>query len=358
MALSQAISVEPVKANRLDWPDAAKGIGILFVVAGHVLGGLIDANIPFAHWPLREVFVAVYTFHMPLFFLLSGLFVAARIERDPHGFLRSVVRNVYYPYLVWSAIQFTVMSLAGQWTNTQPGPYLATLLRIPFLPLSQFWFLLVLAGMHVMAFVLLPRIGGMTLVLLGLVMRSLSAIFVPDSVPQVFLDFFFYYALGLLLGPTGVLDVIRPKHRARAVLGIISALGLLIMTVQVMIARSPAIVFYQEYPRLPAAVLGRVGWSHFGLGAALAMTAAVIVSAENARGVLRDALLYLGRLSLPIYVLHVMFVAGARIVLVKIFDVTSIDILLPILLLFGVFGPLVAQAFLLRLRLARPLGLA
>lgn len=358
VAVRQNGSDEPKPASRIDWPDAAKGVGIVLVVAGHMVGGLIDSDVPVANWPLREIFVAIYTFHMPLFFILSGLFVAKRIERDPAGFLRGIVRNIYYPYLLWSFIQFTLIYLMGQWANTPPGPYFSTIFRIPFSPLSQFWFLLVLAIMHAATYILLPRVGVITLLLIGLVMRSLSAIFIPNAVPQMLLDFFFYYALGVLLGPVGVLEVIRPKLHGRAVLGVMSALGLLVMTVQVIIARSTPAVFYQEHPRLAAALLSRLGWSHLGLGAALAMTAVVIVLAENARGRIKAALLYLGRYSLPIYILHVMFVAGSRIVLVKIFNVTSLAVLVPTLLLAGIAGPLAAQMIFLRLRLARPLGLA
>lgn len=48
------------QAARLDWVDVARGVGILAVVAGHV----------WTRGPLRD---AVYSFHMPLFFLLSGM---------------------------------------------------------------------------------------------------------------------------------------------------------------------------------------------------------------------------------------------------------------------------------------------
>src|SRR3546814_8034419 len=46
--------------GRLEWIDVARGIGIVAVVVGHVWtrGGLRDA---------------MYSFHMPLFFLLSSL---------------------------------------------------------------------------------------------------------------------------------------------------------------------------------------------------------------------------------------------------------------------------------------------
>lgn len=45
---------------RLDWVDVARGIGIIAVVIGHV----------WTRGPLRD---AMYSFHMPLFFLLSGM---------------------------------------------------------------------------------------------------------------------------------------------------------------------------------------------------------------------------------------------------------------------------------------------
>jgi len=45
--------------GRLEWLDAAKGLGIILVVAGHV----------WTRGPVRD---AIYAFHMPLFFLLAG----------------------------------------------------------------------------------------------------------------------------------------------------------------------------------------------------------------------------------------------------------------------------------------------
>ncbi|WP_420144882.1 acyltransferase family protein [Sphingobium sp.] len=45
---------------RLDWVDVARGLGIIAVVVGHV----------WTRGPVRD---AMYSFHMPLFFLLSGL---------------------------------------------------------------------------------------------------------------------------------------------------------------------------------------------------------------------------------------------------------------------------------------------
>ena len=47
------------KSNRILWIDAAKGIGLLCVILGHL-------GVPYLS-------TLVYTFHMPLFFFLSGI---------------------------------------------------------------------------------------------------------------------------------------------------------------------------------------------------------------------------------------------------------------------------------------------
>ena len=58
---------------RTVWIDAAKGIGICLVVWGHVVRGVeasqIDVGVPV----LRVLDYVIYSFHMPLFFFMSGI---------------------------------------------------------------------------------------------------------------------------------------------------------------------------------------------------------------------------------------------------------------------------------------------
>ncbi len=77
---------------RLDWADALKGIGIIAVVAGHV----------WTRGPVRD---AIYAFHMPLFFLLSGY--TAR-----HVPWRQLVPRLSRTLLV-PFVSFSVLLLAG-----------------------------------------------------------------------------------------------------------------------------------------------------------------------------------------------------------------------------------------------------
>jgi fucose 4-O-acetylase-like acetyltransferase len=59
---------------RLPWPDYGRGMGIFLVVVGHVLRGLVAASILPKSNPVRFIDAWIYSFHMPLFFFLSGVF--------------------------------------------------------------------------------------------------------------------------------------------------------------------------------------------------------------------------------------------------------------------------------------------
>ena len=69
--------------------DIAKGIGIFLVVLGHV--------------PLpRELLTAIYLFHMPLFFFLSGMFFHSE-ENFIYGVYKKV-RTLIIPYFFFAFI--------------------------------------------------------------------------------------------------------------------------------------------------------------------------------------------------------------------------------------------------------------
>ncbi|MBC1212116.1 acyltransferase family protein [Listeria booriae] len=68
--------------ERITWIDYAKGIGIILVVYGHVLRGVFEAglDIPIKLFTYEDSFI--YSFHMPLFFFLSGLFANHLLKRS------------------------------------------------------------------------------------------------------------------------------------------------------------------------------------------------------------------------------------------------------------------------------------
>jgi fucose 4-O-acetylase-like acetyltransferase len=349
---------ELASTTRYQWLDAAKGIGILLVVAGHACGGVIDARLPFDGWPVRQLFMGIYVFHMPLFFLLSGLLVERRVRRGRAKFLESIVTRILYPYVIWSVIQFSCIYAASGLVNAPPGDFWTQILLIPIRPVSQFWFLAALALMHAMSLLVLPRFGMMAMLLLSFVVRSLTDLgYVPGVLGEAG-QLFPYYALGVLLGPVGIETlVLRHRHGAQEWLTYVAALALLVVTTAGVLAAIGLTDPSADLPWIPAAAMAHDAWAMISFGAALAMTAAVVMLADRSTGVSRTVLAYLGRMSLAIFILHILFIAGLRIVLSKLLHIDDVAIILPVIVVAGLAGPLAAATLLDRLHLARVLGL-
>jgi len=100
--------------QRVDVVDIMKGVAITLVVLGHTGQGMAHRG----WWTgpgYGRTDSFIYSFHMPAFLFVAGLFVAQSIHR--HGSARFVLdklRVVLYPYLLWAIIgQITAPWSAG-----------------------------------------------------------------------------------------------------------------------------------------------------------------------------------------------------------------------------------------------------
>ena len=93
--------------KRIDWIDAAKGIGILLVVAGHVM---LEGGMAFPGSDVARDFI--YSFHMPLFFMISGVLLGLSLaNREADSAYvgqksRSLAKRLLVPFFIWSVIYF------------------------------------------------------------------------------------------------------------------------------------------------------------------------------------------------------------------------------------------------------------
>ncbi len=91
-------------SERQGWIDVARGIGILAVVAGHV-------------WTRGAFRDAVYSFHMPLFFLLSGLLA----KPQPVGaFAWRQLTAQMRPYFAFLALLLLADQIIEPWKGGRP----------------------------------------------------------------------------------------------------------------------------------------------------------------------------------------------------------------------------------------------
>ena len=130
--------------------DYAKGIGIVLVVYGHVARGVFNAGLPIDAGFFARVDTLIYSFHMPLFFFLSGLFFLHSLhKRGYFALMRGKVDAILFPYVLWSLLQGGIEYGLSSYTNGQVG--LDEIFALFWLPRAQFWYLYTLFGMFALA---------------------------------------------------------------------------------------------------------------------------------------------------------------------------------------------------------------
>ncbi|MBY6119756.1 acyltransferase [Mameliella alba] len=321
-------------AGRLHWLDRAKGAGIILVVFGHAWLGAQAAGVLAPGTLFRTVETVIYNFHMPLFFLLSGVTFEASARRRPlvRGMKDKAIR-LLWPLLLWTYVFAGFRFLAGGAANNPEG--LSGLLVWPLPPRDHLWFLWALFLIQVLGLLVAvpgksPRPAWLWLVLAlgagGLV-----------SLP------------GLPLGP---LTVNAALHLGIFLLGIWLArqpplpsglpVALKAMTVFVLVQ----LVSFA----LPETVLG------FQVVAALLSLCFVVLmnAPQGDGGRLGRVLERLGQLSMPIYLAHTLFTAATRIVLFKFTTDATVHLVMGTLA--GLIGPVLLYYALRRIASPRLLG--
>lgn len=119
------------KENRMHFLDSARGIGILLVMLGHI-------------WENENPgIVLIYSFHVPLFFIISGILMAyTEVEkRSWKQILISRVRGLVMPYLFYEGVFLVIFGLKNGFDfSSQNGSWYDFLLMKPLnVPM---WFLI------------------------------------------------------------------------------------------------------------------------------------------------------------------------------------------------------------------------
>lgn len=118
-------------AKRLNYLDMAKGIGIILVVAGH--SGLCGDGL--LAW--------LSSFHMPLFFVISGMLLSHRQE-EAHPLAQSAcrkARSILLPYFTFSLIYLLIELIYSLWKHQELFLSDAVLQTVSFYGISVLWFL-------------------------------------------------------------------------------------------------------------------------------------------------------------------------------------------------------------------------
>ncbi len=348
-------SARPLEAgaSRIMWLDAARGTGMLAVVLGHALGGLIDMpgrEVP-AHF--RELFAGIYVFHMPLFFFLSGLLVARRLEKSRRGFLIDLGITVVYPYFLWSIIQYSAIYAAGALVNRPVSVFWPVILKLPFQAISQFWFLYVLFLLHVAAWFVVPRWGERALFALALAAK-IAVLVVPMPVMlRLAMVHGLFYAAGVWVASGGVerIRVALVQRLWAPPLLVVAGIAACAIAASALAGSQP------DFDTMRSWKIAGIAWRAWYLPAALFGTAGVLALAFILPERVARLFAFVGKRSMAILVLHILAIAGTRILLTRLFGPLDSHLLLAVCVTAGIVGPIAARELARRVTASRALGL-
>ena len=319
---------------RVRWLDRSKGLGIVLVVFGHAWLGIGAAGILPADALFATVETVIYNFHMPLFFLLSGITFEASARRKPlvQGAWDKALR-LLWPLLLWTYIFVAFRMLAGGAANAPEAG--GGLWIWPLPPRDHMWFLWALFLIQMIALPLAALGAKMRPTWLWLALAIVAMGFV--SLP------------GLPFGPMTVN----------------AALHLGIFLLGIWLARRGPLPSGPAAALMALLVFVAVQVVSFGLPVhtltvqivAALLSLAFIVMMNSPRGdggAVGRLLITLGQLSLPIYLAHTLFTAATRIVLIRVTDSPLLHLGLGVLA--GLIGPVLLYYVVRRLGLIRVAG--
>ncbi|GHE11785.1 acyltransferase family protein [Klenkia taihuensis] len=318
--------------------DVARALAIVGVVINHSIDGLVAAGLaPPGGW-LHDANAALHVFRMPTLVFLVGVFVPlSAVKRGRLASALDRVRLFGWLYLVWFILQGAIEFGTNDLRNTPRG--IAESLR-PWESFAHLWFLPFLVVTAVVLAVLAPwrsrsRAAGSLVLLFATAVTTWS--WNSDVVGLTGLSLLFFAAAGSAIGMNRVSQLLSADPRlVAATAGVALTLFLLLSPWDLAPATrlGPTAPVPERLAAMVAAVAG--------------MAALLAVASLLARtGPLARRLASIGRETLPIFLAHVMVVAGVRVCMVGA-GVTSPLLILGVAVVLGVAIPLAARAIVRR----------
>jgi fucose 4-O-acetylase-like acetyltransferase len=288
---------------------------------------------------------------MPLFFLISGLFVSRSLKKKSLlTYISGRFQIVFYPLLIWGSLQITLQLLLKNYVNVQRTSsdylYLLTLPR----KIEQFWYLnaLFFVGAFYALLKIKLRFKISHQLVLGVLLYLLSVYFKYNDIIWGFLnDVFFYYiffAIGdlvgnILLKESSETKLIQPSWLWSSIILFIASQTF--YTIYYFPIDHNKFRFETEIPFFINILFIIPALS----GILFVIQIALILKKTTMLSWLR----VLGFHSLYIYLMHLIVIAGVRIILFKFIGFHSVLIVISVAMVLGIVLPILFYNIALRL---------
>ncbi|MEP6710997.1 MAG: acyltransferase [Ferruginibacter sp.] len=337
-------------APRLNWIDYARGIAIILVTYRHVFEGVKAAGIPVGNFPFLEyINIFFYSFRMPLFFIVSGIFISRSFKkRGLLNYIEARAKMILYPYFIWGFMQLTLQMFFTKYTNGHPTP--AAYLHLLYLPreIGQFWYLYALFNVSILyVFSKQLKFTVVYNIIIGLIFFYISALVYQYDIKIGFLSDilhnYIFFAIGDLVS-NYLLDRKNHKYFESGKILLLMLIPFaavqfyfLMANLQQQIQKYMFVEYYQPFIFLLIAIIG----------CAFIINLTFFLQKKDRL----KWLTYVGRHSLYIYVAQVIAFAGLRIFLTNVLHIQNIFIILITGIIAGVCIPLLLYRLAVKLNM-------
>ncbi|WP_194290620.1 acyltransferase family protein, partial [Modestobacter roseus] len=314
--------------------DVARAVAVIGVVVNHSIDGMVGAGLIGDGHPLEQLNAALYVFRMPALALLLGLFIPRSVaRRGVAGYLAHRGAVLVWLYLLWFALQSSIESLTSDYKNLE-RPW-GAIVRV-WEPFAHLWFLPFLLVASAVLAVLQPWRGrarqvlaGGGLVLVGVLLWGWDR----NLVGLTGLSLLAFAAVGSMLGLTRLGGWMQRSAAGWAAAGLAAgAVFLALLQLGPVPGTLPEEVGYLT--RAVSALAAAAG--------TLALLAVAVLLSRLAP--VAAFLAAVGRRTLPVYLAHVVIVAGVRVAL----GAAGVDqpvVIVVVAVLAGVGLPFAAAVF-------------
>jgi fucose 4-O-acetylase-like acetyltransferase len=317
----------------MGWVDYAKGIAIILVVYRHVEFGIRNSGVPLNQW-IINLNDMLYSFRMPLFFLLSGLFFQKSIARKGEkSFLVSRVNTLLYPYVLWAIIQITLQIMFPGVANAQRGVKDYMNILIQPRNLDQLWYLFALFNVTLL-YLLTSRLfkyDNVARLLLSLVFLAIAPLMKEVSAIYDILLHYIFFCIGNITASWFFSDKTQDK---------LSSISGLLILLPVFILCQYYFLYHQQMNLFLYALIALTG-SLF----------VIIGSFQLEKYQVFPILKLFGHYSLYIYLLHVPIVSVVRYLLLQSWLGINVIVLLVLLILIAIFFSIITYRLLMLLKM-------
>ena len=292
--------------------DRLKGYACFLVLFGHVIRGIRTAGISIPQF-FAGIELLIWSFHVALFLFLSGVVYRMgggwKNHGTRHGFVLHKLLSLGVPYVVFSVVYIAINSLVGA-ANTQSS--ISDILLIWKIPVAQYWYLYALFFLFCIWVVLSGILNNWQITVFTLIIA---------------------YGIPLLGGSLGCFEVVFYSSLAFGVGTFVSFhrlatpkpwLKWLIVLMHLMAGAVCVHLKIIESPWI------KEGMLLFGIYASVLLISIL----QNCKLIARF-LDFMNRYSFQIYLLHTIFTAGSRIILLRL-NITQWWIHVPVGTVFGI----------------------